>query len=231
MNRQQPLALPPPAGSAEWSEQSLLDPTTRRALASLNHAFLDLAAALADEDRLRLIAGLPARAVDALIDGDTQRRLCERLPYALFDLRFGDAVFWEGQAAMLGGVRDSLQQAAPISDERIVALVRSALILAWHLAQVNALAIRLVFGAVPATAAVLRSLSVAAVDDLARRVAPTLAARFGARTRFWVQFESCAANPREESVNVLQLLGLQIQGAESARQQALQRRFRRALPA
>ncbi|MBM5812083.1 MAG: hypothetical protein FJ191_08985 [Gammaproteobacteria bacterium] len=231
MNRQQPLALPPPAGGAEWSEQSLLDPATRRALVSLNHSFLDLAAALADEDRLKLIAGLPLRAIDALIDADAQRRLCERLPYALFDLRFGDAAYWEGQAAALGGVRDSQNQAAPAADERVVALVRSALMLAWHLAQVNTLAIRLVFGAVPGSAAVLRSLSVGAVDALARRVAPVLAARFGARTRFWVQFEGCAADPCEESVNVLQLLGLQIQGAESARQQALQRRFRRALPA
>ena len=44
MNRQQPLALAPPAGDADWSERSLLDGATRRALGSINLAFLDLAA-------------------------------------------------------------------------------------------------------------------------------------------------------------------------------------------
>ena len=46
MNRQQPLALAPPAGGADWSEQSLLDAGTRRALGSINLAFLDLAGEL-----------------------------------------------------------------------------------------------------------------------------------------------------------------------------------------
>ena len=40
MNRQQPLALAPPAGHADWSERSLLDHATRRALCSINLAFL-----------------------------------------------------------------------------------------------------------------------------------------------------------------------------------------------
>jgi hypothetical protein len=59
-------------------------------------------------------------------------------------------------------------------------------------------------------------------------VAPALAARFGSRARFWLQFEGCAAHPDDRSVDELQRLGLQIQGAESARLQALQRRPRRA---
>jgi hypothetical protein len=37
--------------------------------------------------------------------------------------------------------------------------------------------------------------------------------------------------PDEQSVNMLQQLGLQIQGAESARSQALQRRPRRGVAA
>ncbi len=229
MGRQHPLALPPPAGPARWSEQTLLDATTRRALGSLNHAFLDLAAELEDEGRLRLIAGLPPRAINALIDAGAQRRLCESLPFSLFDLRFGDESFWESQAAAAGGVQDG--QAVALTDERIVAFVRATIMVAWHLAQVHALGIRLVFGAAPGTVAVLAGLAVADVDGLGRRVAPSLAARFGARTRFWMQFEGWAADPRDEAVILLQLLGLQIQGAESARQQSLQRRFRRAIPA
>ena len=125
MNRQQPLALAPPAGSANWSERSLLDGMTRRALCSINLAFLDLAADLADDGRLKLINGLPPRAVDALIDPAAGQRLCERLPYALFDLRFGDGGFWEGEIAAAGGVQDA-EPAAPI-DDRIVAFARAVL--------------------------------------------------------------------------------------------------------
>jgi len=189
MNRQQPLALAPPAGSADWSERSLLDPATRKALCSMNLAFLNLAAELAEEGRLKLISGLPPRAIDALIDPEAQQRLCERLPFALFELRFDDSDFWEGQIAAAGGVRDA--HAALVVDERIVAFTRTAIMLAWHLA-------------------------------------PALAARFGSRARFWLQFEGCAAHPDDKSVSVLQQLGLQIQGADSARLQALQRRPRRA---
>jgi len=229
MNRQQPLALAPPAGHADWSERSLLDGATRGALCSVNLAFLDLAAELAEEGRLKLISGLPPRAVDALIDPEAQQRLCERLPYALFDLRFDDGSYWECQVAAAGGVQDA--QTGPAVDERIVAFTRAVLMLAWHLAQTRAPGARLVFGTAPATIAALASLPVATVDGLARRVAPALTARFGSRARFWLQFEGCAAHPDDKSVNVLQQLGLQIQGAESARLQSLQRKPRRALMA
>jgi hypothetical protein len=229
MHPQQPLALDPPAGPAQWSEHSLLDAATRKALASVNQAFLCLASELAEEGRLRLIAGLPARAVDSLIHPDAGDRLCQRLPYALFDLRFGDGGFWEAEVAAAGGVQD-VPPAAPC-DERLVAFARAAVMLAWHLAETRAAAARLVFGTSPATIAALARLPVAAVEKLARRVAPALTARFGSRARFWLQFEGCAAHPDDRSVDELQRLGLQIQGAESARQQALQRRPRRAAAA
>jgi hypothetical protein len=229
MNRQQPLALAPPAGSANWSERSLLDGLTRRALCSINLAFLDLATDLAEEGRLKLISGLPPRAVDALIDPDAGQRLCERLPYALFDLRFGDGGFWECEIAAAGGVQDA--EPAVAADDRIVVFARAAIMLAWHLAQTRSAGARLVFGTSPATITALASLPVATMERLARRVAPALTARFGTRTRFWLQFEGCAVRPDEQSVNMLQQLGLQIQGAESARSQALQRRPRRGVAA
>jgi hypothetical protein len=229
MNRQQPLALPPPAGNANWSERSLLDGDMRRALCSINLAFLDLAADLAEEGRLKLISGLPPRAVDALIDPDAGQRLCERLPYALFDLRFGDGDFWKNEIAAAGGVQDA--EPAPPVDERIVAFSRAVIMLAWHLAQTRAAGARLMLGTSPATIAALSVMPVAAVERLARRVAPILTARFGSRTRFWLQFEGCAVRPDEQSVSALQQLGLQIQGADSARSQALQRRPRRGATA
>jgi hypothetical protein len=226
MNRQQPLALAPPAGGADWSERSLLDAGTRRALGSINLAFLDLAAELAEEGRLKQIAGLPPRAIDSLIDAEAGLRLCERLPYALFDLRFAEGSFWAAEIAAAGGVQDT--GAAPAIDERIVAFSRAAIMVLWHLAQTRSAGARLVFGASPATIAALAVMPVAVAERLARGVAPALSARFGSRARFWLQFEGCAARPDDQSVNLLRQLGLQIQGAESARGQALQRRHRRA---
>lgn len=225
MHRQQPLALAPPVGDADWAESSLIDASARRALGSINLAFLDLAAELAEEGRLRLIAGLPPRAVDSLIDPDAGPRLCERLPYALFDMRFGDGNFWSTEAAAAGGVQDS--EPGPVTDERLVAFARAAIMVLWHLAQTRTGCARLAFGAAPATIAALAAMPVAAADRLARRVAGSLAARFGSRARFWLQFEGCASRPDDSSVNALRQLGLQIQGAESARGQALQRRHRR----
>lgn len=225
MNRQQPLALAPPAGDADWTEQTLLDGATRRALGSINLAFLDLAGELADEGRLKQIPGLPPRAIDSLIDPDAAPRLCERLPFALFDLRFGDGNFWTAEIASAGAVQDA--GTPPAADERIVAFARAAITVLWHLAQTRSAGARLVFGASPATIAAFAALPVAALERLARRVAAALTARFSSRARFWLQFEGCAARPDDRSVNLLRQLGLQIQGAESARGQALQRRHRR----
>jgi hypothetical protein len=226
MNRQQPLALAPPAGDADWAERSLLDGATRRALGSINLAFLDLAVELAEEGRIRQIAGLPPRAIDALIDPDAVPRLAELLPYALFDLRFADGNFWAAEAAAAGGVQDAGVPAGV--DERVVAFARAAVMVVWHLAQTRTAAARLVFGAAPATIAAVAAMPVAAVERLARRVAPALSARFGSRARFWLQFEGCAARPDDRSVDQLRRLGLQIQGADSARGQSLQRRHRRS---
>lgn len=226
MNRQQPLALAPPAGDADWAERSLFDAATRRALGSINLAFLELAVELAEEGRIKQIAGLPPRAIDALIDPDAGPRLAERLPYALFDLRFADGNFWAAEVAAAGGVQDAGDPA--VVDERVVAFARAAVMVVWHLAQTRTAGARLVFGASPATIAAVAAMPVAAVERLARRVAPALSARFGTRTRFWLQFEGCAAQPDDRSVDQLRRLGLQIQGADSARGQALQRRHRRS---
>ena len=225
MNRQQPLALAPPAGDADWSERSLLDGATRRSLVSINLAFLDLAGELAEEGRLKQIPGLPPRAIDSLIDLEAGPRLCDRLPFALFDLRFGDGGFWSAEVAAAGGVQDAAS--SPAADERIVAFTRAAIMVVWHLAQTRASGARLVFGASPATIAAIAAMPVAAVERLARRIATALTARFGSRARFWLQFEGCAARPDPRAVDLLRQLGLQIQGAESARGQSLQRRHRR----
>jgi len=68
MNRQQPLALAPPAGDADWAERSLFDAATRRALGSINLAFLELAVELAEEGRHAAgkVGGAAEQPVEAL---------------------------------------------------------------------------------------------------------------------------------------------------------------------
>ena len=129
------------------------------------------------------------------------------------------------EIAAAGGVQDAVS--LPAIDERVVSFTRAAIMVLWHLAQTRAACARLVFGASPTVTAAFAAMPVAAVLRLARRVAPALSARFGSRARYWLQFEGCAARPDDQSVNLLRQLGLQIQGAESARGQALQRRQRR----
>ena len=210
--------------NADCSERGLLEGVMRRALVSVNLAFLDLAAELAEEGRLKQIPGLPPRALNSLIGLEAAANLCERLPFALFDLRFADGAFWAAEIIAAGGMQDRL--ALPAADDRIVAFTRAVIMVAWHLAQTRASCARLVFGASPATVAAIATMPVASVDRVARRVCLALSARFGSRTRFWLQFEGCAVQPNERSVAMLRQLGLQIQGADSARGQALQRRFR-----
>ena len=212
------------AGNPDWTERGLLDGATRRALISVNLAFLDLAAELAEEGRLKQIPGLPPRALNSLIGLEAAPRLCERLPFALFDLRLADGAFWAAEIVAAGAAQDAF--ALPVADERIVAFTRAAIMITWHLAQMRASCARLVFGASPATVAAIAAMPVASVERVARRVCHALSARFGSRTRFWLQFEGCAAQPNERSIELLRQIGLQIQGADSARGQALQRRFR-----
>ena len=135
------------ADDADWCERGLLDGATRRALVSVNLAFLDLAAELAEEGRLKQIPGLPPRALDSLIGLEAASKLCERLPFALFDLRFADGAFWAAEIIAAGGMQDRL--ALPAADERIVAFTRAVIMVAWHLAQTRASCARLVFGASP----------------------------------------------------------------------------------
>lgn len=208
-------------------ERGLLDAATRRTVGSINLAFLDLAAELTEEGHLRQIAGLPSRAIDALIDPVAGPQLCERLPYALFDFRFADGNFWTAEVAAATHAQDVGSRVA--ADERVIAFARAAITVIWHLAQAQAAAARLVFGASPTTIAAVAGMPVVAVERLARRVAPALVARFGSRTRFWLQFEGYASRPDDRSLSLLRQLGLQIEGAESARYQSLQRHHRRSV--
>lgn len=226
MGQQQPLALVPPAGAADWSEQALITARTVTTIASVNEAFLALLVQLAGEPPGQPVLGVPAAAVRAIAACGARRCLeAAGLPYALFDLRFLDAHYWEAQAAGTAAVHDA--EAAGQARYEIVAFVHEGLTAAWHLAQLSEGGARLALGMAAGTQRVLAALPMSALGWLPRRVAPVLAARFCARGRFWPLFVECAARPTDGRAAALRQLGLQLTGMEGARAQLLHRRARR----
>ena len=87
--------------------------------------------------------GLPPRAIDSLIDPDAGSRLCDRLPYALFDLRFSRRKLLGG-GDRGGGRRAGRRARSPQRTSASSAFARAAIMVAWHLAQTRAACARLV---------------------------------------------------------------------------------------
>jgi hypothetical protein len=229
MHEQAPLALPPPAGAAHWGADILFGSRITAALSEVNGAFLGLAAELHAARPGMPALGLPAQVLAALARPAAAPRALD-LPYALFDLRFRDERFWRIETSACRAVNDP--GAGGASDPRLLRFARTALTLAWHLAQTEPRVARLSLGMESATQDVLAGLPVGALDPLARRVAPAVAARFCTRERFWGLLASALRfAPDAARLQRLRLLGLQLQGAESARAQQLHRRLRHSTQA
>jgi hypothetical protein len=225
MRHQTPLALPPPAGAAHWGEQVLFSPKIVEALSSVNGAFIALAVELQATKPGMPVLGLPG-AVLAPLQRCPESAFRLPLPYALFDLRFRDERFWKAETRAVRGIQGGAR--TPVADSRLLRFARSGLMLAWHLAQLDDRVARLALGVGPGTQEALESLPVGALDSFARRLAPVVSARFATRQRFWSQLATALRMPTETArLERLKLLGLQLQGAESARVQQLHRRLRR----
>ena len=225
MHEQQPLALPPPAGTAHWGEQVLFSERVIAALGSVNGAFLALAAELHAQRPGMPALGLPAHVLTALARSGGGPRECP-LSLALFDLRFRDDRHWRKEALACGAVQDGQGLTA---DPRTRRVARAAVTLAWHLAHTEPRGARLALGMDPATQEVFLGVPIGSLDALAGRVAPHLCARFCTRERFWSQVVAVLRfGPQAGRIDRLRLTGLQLQGAEAARAQLLHRRLRRS---
>lgn len=230
MLEQAALALPLQP-DPRWLERPLLDGRTLAALTGLNCDFLSLVAAEAAAHPGMPVFGLPphlAAGLGPALDCAGGRLA---LPYALFDLRFRDARFWQSQAAAAVAVRDT--RGATAVDGAGLPFARAAVTFAWHLVQRDGTAARLALGLDDGTESVLDELPVGSLDALARRAAPVLAARFGARERFWELVAACreeqAVTP--ERLARIGLLGQQLLGTDAARLRQLHRRARRSTQA
>jgi hypothetical protein len=225
MRQQAPLALPPPAGPAHWEEDSPLGARVMTALGSANSAFLSLAVALHAARPGMPALGLAAHVLAGLARVESLHHGFA-VPLALYDLRFRDERFWRLEVAACRSVHDG--QAVAAADARVVRFTRTAVTLAWHFAQSESRAARLALGMETPVQELLAALPVGALDALAQRVAGVVAARFCTRDRFWGLVASALRFGQDNAaVERLRLLGLQLQGAESARAQMLNRRLRR----
>ena len=228
MNRQQPLALAPPAGDADWSERSLLDGVhaPRRCSRSTSPSSTSRSSSprRGGSSRFR---GLPPRAIDSLIDLEAGPRLCDRLPFALFDLRFGDGASGRPRWRRPGGVQDAAGVVGGGRAHRRLHACGDH----GHLAP-GADARGRAHGSCsahrPRPSRRSRAMPVAAVERLARGVRGFAdgALRFARALLAAVRGLRSAARPARPSTSLRQL-GLQIHGADSARGQSLQRRHRR----
>src|SRR5258708_30562596 len=79
-----------------WTQQSHVSPTQLTSISGLNSRFLDLAGGglLAPGLALKLAGLLPL-----------QRAAAANCPYALFDLRFGDELYWRERPRAAGNWR------------------------------------------------------------------------------------------------------------------------------
>lgn len=222
MRGQAPLALPPPAGTAHWGEETLFGPRAMAALASANGAFLSLAVSLHGSRPELPVLGLPGQVV-AGICRFVPAHGALAVPFSLYDLRFRDERFWRQQICASRSVNDSAP--AVTADPRVSRFARTAVTLAWHFSQAEPRAARLALGVEAPIQEMLGTLPIGALDALALRVAGAVAARFHSRERFWnLVAAALRFGPEPAGAGRLTLLGLQLLGAESARAQQIHRR-------
>jgi hypothetical protein len=223
MGQQINMELTPPAGAADWHERDLPNERIRAPLRAANATFLDL---VGGPSTLAATFGCAHRTV-ARHPGTVASReaVVAALPYALFDLRFRDEPFWRAAAGGAVAVQDG---ATAVTIERsATAFARVAVVFAWHVADLCVASASMVLGAPPGVVRQIAALPIGALDPIAHRLAPALAARFVQRDVFWDRVGRCLRDPAPDALAQLRLLGLQLAGTDSARRQQLQRRDRR----
>lgn len=147
------------------------------------------------------------------------REVASRCPYSLFNLRFEDAGFWR---AIVRDAGRAASPAAPAAPEPEAAFTRTAVFLAWHLAQSSEFAAAIVLGMTPEVQATWRALPLPNVERAARLAAPHLRARWGAHARFWPKLLDAAEHPSAQQAERMRLLGLQLLAADGIRPQLAQ---------
>jgi hypothetical protein len=165
------------------------------------------------------VFGLPldaARRVLRLLE--PERRRLASTHFALFDLRFGDAVFW---AAALRPPSAAVELRVAGDTTR---WVRSVVVLAWHLAQRGDLAAALTFGMTPAVHSLWATMRLSALDAVAVAAESVLQARWAGHPRLWTQLLAAVEHNDATALAAVRHLGWQLLATDGLRPTMVRRR-------
>jgi len=193
-----------------YHAHAVLEPGALEAIRETNLGFLALVSARHRAEPQARAFGLRPATAEALAALDARAlRAAASCPYTLFNLGFDDAPFWQGVIAAHAAGNGSL------ADEATFA--RTAVFLAWHLAQSSALTAALVLGMTPPVQQAWRMLPLSALDHAATRSLPRLSARWGDHALFWPKLLEAAAPVDRTRAASVRLLGLQLLAADGIR--------------
>lgn len=198
------------AGEVGYAARAVIDANSLDSILEANRLFLQLvvtrSATAGDAEAFGLPSAVAARIRGLDVPGLHAVAEC---PYTLFNLRFEDAAFWRGIAhATATGTLGSL------ADD--VAVVRTAVFLAWHLAQSNDLAASLVLGMSEEVRRAWRGIALSGLDRAAIAALPHLQARWGRHPTFWLRLLDCTRPDDRARAEAVRLLGLQLLAADGS---------------
>ncbi|NNM61574.1 MAG: hypothetical protein HKM03_05340 [Steroidobacteraceae bacterium] len=176
-----------------WSRDAAITVETARSLRELNLGFLRLEGFAAPR-----LAALP----------DAHKAEIARCPYALFDLRFNDELYWLPR--LRGPVSGRVAETLPADAAEVVAFVRLVLFYAWHLASTTPLSARLLLGMQSSTAAAFGQATVGRLTALAASEAANLSPRWRHCDAFWSGLVGAAERSDRAGLRRNQLRGLQV---------------------
>jgi hypothetical protein len=194
-----------------WAGESLLRAETLESLRDLNHRFLDLAGAPPAGWSASDNGALPPDLAGRLAQLSTeQRAAAASCPYALFDLRFQDGVYWRLRLQNPDRWRVA---DGPAADADTGNFVHLALFYAWHVAATATLAPQLLLGMNNETVAAFRHISLSSLPGLVATEAVNLTARWSHCGAYWSALTRAASRADGAELRRVQLYGLQLAAA------------------
>lgn len=198
------------APEGAYAARAVIDASSLSSIQEANLAFLALLGGRGRPAGSSPALGLGAEILDELgrLDARARSALAD-CPYTLFDLRFADGAFWKTAAC----------PAAPVpaaESPLLTGFTRTAVFLAWHLAQSNELAASLVLGMSGQVQRLWRGMPVSALEAVALAAAPHLTARWGRHPTFWAKLMDTAGPGALDRGEAVRLLGLQLIAADGA---------------
>jgi hypothetical protein len=200
----------------QWRRHAVLSEAVLEPLYELNRAYL---LALARMPRQWHAAPTGSRLPDpvciALMSlGPDERDAVARCPFSLFSARFQDDGLWAQLAYPEGVEEPSAVIDIDPAYANVVAIAQLAFFFAWHLAQANAAAARVVFGMSERTLAIFQELTLTRLQQIAIERPDLLAPRWPERATFWRALLETTRVSAGEGASDARLLGLQMLAAD-----------------